>query len=285
MKVNTINEGYQPRAQNICEYQISKQVSNIPKNKEEIYPQDRIETSSTVKQTIQSVSNKQVELNYSLHDKKVSAEVINENGERVKVKGENLPKELKQINSLTIFKAFLNSAYAKVSTLSDSNYKLDINQKLLGGMWQEGKEVDEESKINIVTPQTASSSQEEEIQQYLHVLNTQLGELQEQNVVLSHEHVLTFLEKENTEAYNTIYSLVENNGYIEAFKEYPMLINIFKNKVDKVRSELILSKVSESFEYLQELRQQSPSQQLPGLTRKEIEETIKNLQELQKYLV
>lgn len=148
MKVNTINEKYQPRAQNICEYQISKQASNVPKNKGGIYPQDRIETSSTVKQAIQLVSNKQVELNYSLHDKKVSAEVINENGERVKVKGENLPKELKQINNPAIFKAFLNSAYAKVSTLSNGNYKLDVNQKLLGGMWQEEvKEAKTNTKI------------------------------------------------------------------------------------------------------------------------------------------
>jgi hypothetical protein len=137
MKLNTVNNEYQLKSQNIQRYQASEEYNNFSKNKS-IYPQDKIDLSTVAKQSIQSIDSKQIELTYSLPLKKVSAEIINKDGVRIEIKNENLPKELRGINSPEVFSRFFKNTYAKVSILSDGNYKLDINHKLLGGGYESG---------------------------------------------------------------------------------------------------------------------------------------------------
>ena len=126
MKLNTINNEYQLRSQNMHHQESGKYNNNFLKNKL-TYPQDKVDISNVAQQIIQSVDSKQIKLTYSIPFKKISAEVINEDGSRIEVKNENLPKELQGINSSDVFNRFFKNTYAKVSTLSDGNYKLNIN--------------------------------------------------------------------------------------------------------------------------------------------------------------
>ena len=137
MKLNTINNEYQLRSQNMHHQESGKYNNNFLKNKL-TYPQDKVDISNVAQQIIQSVDSKQIKLTYSIPFKKISAEVINEDGSRIEVKNENLPKELQGINSSDVFNRFFKNTYAKVSTLSDGNYKLNINRKLLGGGYESG---------------------------------------------------------------------------------------------------------------------------------------------------
>jgi len=140
MKFAVLNNEFSLRPQAVKNYEASGQHNsrNSFLKDSSVYPQDNVEISSLVKQVIQSIDSKQIELTYSLPLKKVSAEIINKDGSRIEVKNENLPKELREINNPKVFDTFLRNTYAKVSILSDGDYKLHINHKLLGGGYESG---------------------------------------------------------------------------------------------------------------------------------------------------
>lgn len=135
MKLNTINNEYQLRSQDIQKCQVNEKNNSYFSKYKSIYPQDKVDIFSSIKHVIQSVNSKQVELTYSIPLKKVSATIIDKG--RIEVKNENLPKELQEINSPKVFSEFVKNTYAKVTDLNDGQYKLEINHRLLGGMFQE----------------------------------------------------------------------------------------------------------------------------------------------------
>ena len=130
MKTNIIDQ-YSP--QNTCQYEANRHVK-YTFNKSKIYLQDKIDISDKLKHTVKTGDNQQVEFIYSLRSKRVTATVINKNGEKKQVRSEDLPKELKQISNPKGFITFLSNIHVKVNTLSNGDYKLYANQKGLGGM-------------------------------------------------------------------------------------------------------------------------------------------------------
>lgn len=78
-------------------------------------------------------NNQQTHLIYSTLDNKVSANIVTKNGNVFNVHTENLPKELRQINSTEVFNKFLENASVQASVLSDNEPKLYIRQKCYGG--------------------------------------------------------------------------------------------------------------------------------------------------------
>lgn len=134
MKLNVVDTGYNLRPQEVYKNRGTEQVSNnFLRDNSSIYPKDKVDITGIAKHIMQSVNGRQVELTYSLYKQKVSAEIINEDGEKIAVRNENLPNELKEISSPEIFSAFLKNTYAKVSVLSDGEYRLYINHRMLGG--------------------------------------------------------------------------------------------------------------------------------------------------------
>ena len=131
MKTNIIDQ-YSP--QNTCQYEANRHVKYTSNNQSKIYPQDKIDISDKLKHTVKTGDNQQVEFIYSLRNKRVTATVINESGEKKQVRSEDSPKELKQISNPKGFIAFLSNIHVKVSTLSNGDYKLYVNQKGLGAM-------------------------------------------------------------------------------------------------------------------------------------------------------
>jgi len=113
------------------ETKLSKELQNNENSC--IFPKDKIDIADITKQLIQSTDDRQVELTYSNPLKRISADIINKDGSRIEVKNENLPKELKEISDPKLFFTFLRNTYAKITELSDGEYKLYINHKLLGG--------------------------------------------------------------------------------------------------------------------------------------------------------
>ncbi|WPY01722.1 hypothetical protein Trichorick_01640 (plasmid) [Candidatus Trichorickettsia mobilis] len=78
-------------------------------------------------------NNQQTHLIYSTLENKVSANIVIKNGNVFNVHTENLPKELKQINSTEVFNKFLENVSIQVSILSDNEPKIYIRQKCYGG--------------------------------------------------------------------------------------------------------------------------------------------------------
>ena len=108
MKLNVVDTGYNLRPQEVYKNRGTEQVSNnFLRDNSSIYPKDKVDITGIAKHIMQSVNGRQVELTYSLYKQKVSAEIINENGEKIAIKNENLPNELKEISSPEIFSAFL----------------------------------------------------------------------------------------------------------------------------------------------------------------------------------
>ena len=89
--------------------------------------------SNNIIKTLDLLSNQQAHLIYSISDNKITANIITKNGDVFGVKTENLPKEFEQIKSGAVFNKFLESAYARVSILSNGDFKLYIMQQGLGG--------------------------------------------------------------------------------------------------------------------------------------------------------
>lgn len=131
MKTNVINQ-YSP--QNTRQYQADRHVKYTSNNQSKIYLQDKINISDKLKHTVRTGDNQQVEFIYSLSSKEITAHVIIQDVIKIKVKSEDLPKELKQISNPKGFKAFLSNIHVKVNTLSNGDYKLYVNQNGLGGM-------------------------------------------------------------------------------------------------------------------------------------------------------
>jgi len=94
---------------------------------------DRVEISDILKYRIPVVGGNSIEFIYSRPNAKTSAKVILADEQYIDIKDENLPKELRAICRPEQFSAFLKDSYAKVAVLSDGNYKLYVNHRLLGG--------------------------------------------------------------------------------------------------------------------------------------------------------
>ena len=122
---------YQQRTIQQDKTKLSEELQNNKNSR--VFPQDKIDITGIAKQVIQSIDNRQIELTYSIPLKKISVEIINKDGSRIEVKNENLPKELREISDPEVFSSFLRNTYAKVTTLSDGEYRLYINHRLLGG--------------------------------------------------------------------------------------------------------------------------------------------------------
>jgi tetratricopeptide (TPR) repeat protein len=155
MKLNILSNKYHFNPQDIQRYQINEQDNNNFSKSQSTYPQDKVDVSSISKCVIQSIDNRQVELTYSIALKKVSAEIINKDRSIIQIKNENLPKELREISCPKVFDAFLKNTYAKVSPLGNGEHKLDINQRLLGGMIKAKKSYESGS----ITPTTQGKTQ------------------------------------------------------------------------------------------------------------------------------
>ncbi|WPY01825.1 hypothetical protein Trichorick_01748 (plasmid) [Candidatus Trichorickettsia mobilis] len=106
---------------------------------------DIVEINKELKYTLPAVGCKEVEFIYSTKTNQITVTTLSNSGEQVLIKAENLPKELEEITNPMQLSKFLKNSYAKITSLSDGEYKLHINHKLLGG----GKEY-LESIIKIV---------------------------------------------------------------------------------------------------------------------------------------
>lgn len=93
-------------------------------------PEDIIDIS---KRVIQATNGKKVQLTYTPYNNDVNAVILSEHGEKIEVKRENVPQELKNIQDVKHFQDFLKNAYAKVNVLSNGDYNLYVNHRLLGG--------------------------------------------------------------------------------------------------------------------------------------------------------
>lgn len=184
MKTNIIDQ-YSP--QNTCQYEANRHVKYTSNNQSKIYPQDKICVSNELKRTVKTGDNQQVEFIYSLRNKRVTATVINESGEKKQVRSEDLPKELKQVDSPEKFKAFLRGAYTKVSTSSNGDYKLYVNQKGLGGMMSRSGSITPTTQAQNVSFHTSSlfEQQPQRLQELLIQVREDNLYFQESNISLS----------------------------------------------------------------------------------------------------
>ncbi|MCF8462504.1 MAG: hypothetical protein K9G11_01160, partial [Rickettsiaceae bacterium] len=89
----------------------------------------------------------------SLEEKtgKISAQLKDENNELHEIQLNNLPKEFSKITTKEIFKAYFKNAYAKLKIFKHGEFKLEINQALLGGM---NNKFDQEALKNLLSLQT-----------------------------------------------------------------------------------------------------------------------------------
>ncbi|WPY01746.1 hypothetical protein Trichorick_01664 (plasmid) [Candidatus Trichorickettsia mobilis] len=138
MKIDTISSEYRPSFEGIRASQINKDQVNRQLQDKIAIPQDRVDAFEELRHIIHSTSNRSVELSYSIPLKTVSASIIEIDGRKIKIKDENLPKELRLIESPEVFGSYVKNTYAKVSTLSDGEYSIGINHKLLGGGYESG---------------------------------------------------------------------------------------------------------------------------------------------------
>ena len=107
---------------------------SIPPKTSEGYTKDILDINEPYECVIPSTDGRLVYFTYSSHDKKVSAKVMDNCKTLIDVKEENLPRELQDITDPKVLSLFLKNAYAKVSVLSDNQFKIYVNPKLLGGM-------------------------------------------------------------------------------------------------------------------------------------------------------
>ena len=103
------------------------------KIKESQNTKDIIEFNKELKYILPAVGCRGVEFTYAIKTNQITVKTIISDQEQVKIKIENLPKELREITNPIQLDKFLKNTYAKISTLSDGEYKLYINHKLLGG--------------------------------------------------------------------------------------------------------------------------------------------------------
>lgn len=137
MKINVSSAYANPNAALIQKSQeIVQQIKeNLPNKSTGNYPIiDRVDVRGEAECIILTIDNKKVQLNYLHHKQAVSVKVIDEDGRSIELKQENIPLEIKNLKDPKAFNAFTKNVYAKVSTLSDGNYKIDINHRILGGM-------------------------------------------------------------------------------------------------------------------------------------------------------
>jgi hypothetical protein len=120
------------------------QKDQLPEYIQSITPKNDLDFKRT---THTANSKKNVEFTYSSIKQKVVVSLVSEKG-IVPVKDYNLPKELNNINSPEVLNAFVDSAYTKISKLSNGEYKIDVNVKGLGGA--RGRQVDRITKAEMV---------------------------------------------------------------------------------------------------------------------------------------
>ena len=221
MKTNIIDQ-YSP--QNTCQYEANRHVKYTSNNQSKIYPQDKICVSNELKRTVKTGDNQQVEFIYSLRNKRVTATVINKNGEKKQVRSEDLPKELKQISNPKGFITFLSNIHVKVNTLSNGDYKLYANQKGLGGM------MSRRYMSGSITPSTQGNENFKRFESQQEQLHKQLlSYVQEENYNQTQDTLSTLVEQQHiTNLDQVIFELDYQEGInLEAFEEakqetYPM---------------------------------------------------------------
>ncbi len=92
------------------------------------------ENNHLITKQLTSTNGQEVELTYSEKDRKTAACVIDIKGDRVAIKAEDMPKELREIHDPITFNAFLRDTHARTSSLSNGDIKLYVNHTLNGGM-------------------------------------------------------------------------------------------------------------------------------------------------------
>ncbi len=209
--MDIINSEYNLKLQHPYRHRITEQINNnIAKNNSTAFPQDKINITGIAKHLIQSVDGRSVELAYSYQDKKVSAVIIDKDQTKIKVKSENLPTELKQINSPEVFSVFFKNTYAKISILSGGDYKLYVNHKLFGGGYESGS----------ITPKTQGEAKFD-FSDFSSYINKQEGRLGNSKQIFSD---IKNLEQQQEEALEKI--LLINDKALEARRDLKELQHI-----------------------------------------------------------
>jgi hypothetical protein len=96
------------------------------------YQKDIIDISSSNSKTLIAQNGEKVNLKFDNNNLTIT---LNKTGVEHVIKRENLSENLKQISNLHEFNKFLDNSYAKITMLSDGELKVDVNQRLHGGMW------------------------------------------------------------------------------------------------------------------------------------------------------
>jgi len=129
MKINQSEYGITTSVRTINDVNLSSRckITNLQ------YRDDTVELSEEFKYTLPAVGCKEVEFIYSIKTDQITARAIISDKEQVEIKVDNLPKELKAITNPIQLSKFLKNSYAKVTSLSNGEYKLYLSGRLLGG--------------------------------------------------------------------------------------------------------------------------------------------------------
>lgn len=203
-------------------------------------PEDIIDIS---KRTIQATNSKQVQLIYIPYNNEVNAVILSEHEEKIEVKRENMPQELRNIQDVKHFQGFLENAYVKVNVLSNGDYNLYVNHRLLGGS---KKYLDKINKvayhISNITPQGALECLDIDNQKYKEVDDNTLMKV----IKLTIQFVLTGLSNNSlnievvnksnfehaidTKIFNRQEQLINSKSYDLLFP-FKNGLNALKNKI------------------------------------------------------
>lgn len=89
---------------------------------------------------------KRAVLAFSEEKQRVDGFVMNKDQQLVPIKPHDLPKELRQILNSEAFEAFLKDIHARLTELSNGDFRLDINQGLKGGVYSANGDTKEVKK-------------------------------------------------------------------------------------------------------------------------------------------
>ena len=90
---------------------------------------------SIITKSLMATDGTRVEITYSEKDKKTSAYILDIDGkERIEIKPEYMPRDLREIRDSSVFNAFLMNVYANTRIITDGDVSLEVSQRLLGGM-------------------------------------------------------------------------------------------------------------------------------------------------------
>ena len=90
---------------------------------------------SIITKSLMATDGTRVEITYSEKDKKTSAYILDiDKKERIEIKLEDMPRDLREIKDPEVFNAFLRNVYTNTRIMSDGGVSLEVSQRLLGGM-------------------------------------------------------------------------------------------------------------------------------------------------------